>query len=132
MPSIIRLIVKDFCCIKELDLNLKDIGLVQIVGQNRDSDAAISNGSGKTTIFKAITWCLYCDTLDKDKYDEVIRYGAKSACVELHIADGKNLWKVKREKGTIIMEKDGENLVFFIENATGERSLKRKIKKLKG
>lgn len=98
MPSITRLMVKDFCCIKELDLNLKNIGLVQIVGQNKDSDAAISNGSGKTSIFKAITWCLYHDTLDKDKYDEVIRYGAKSAYVELHIEDGKNTWKVKRER----------------------------------
>lgn len=99
MPSITRLIVKDFCCIEEIvDLNLLNVGLVQIVGINKDSDAAISNGSGKTSIFKAITWCLYHDTLDKDKYDEVIRYGAKSAYVELHIEDGKNIWKVKRER----------------------------------
>jgi len=54
MASLSHLKVKDFCCIGELDINLKDRGLVLVTGDNQDTSAASSNGAGKSTFFKSI------------------------------------------------------------------------------
>lgn len=95
--------MKDFCCFAEAHLDLAGQGLVCLVGENRDTDAANSNGSGKSTVFKALTWCLYGDSVDESKGDEVIRLGAKEAVVTVEMEDSEagDLWRVvrKRSKG---------------------------------
>lgn len=88
----------DFCCFPELDMRLSKQGLVYIKGDHRDSAAASSNGSGKSTIFKAITWCLYGETVDEMKGDDVIRLGAKQASVTVTLADGDTSWYVTRTR----------------------------------
>jgi len=87
MAALEWLEIRDFCCIKRAAVKLDERGLVLLVGENRDSDAADSNGVGKTTIFKALTWCLFGETIDGDRYDEVIRYGEKSAEVKVKTTD---------------------------------------------
>lgn len=93
-----KLRATDFCGYEKLKMRLDGQGLVWIAGENRDTRAADSNGCGKTTLFKAVSWVLYGKTIDgargSDPGDTVIRRGAKRAAVELEL-DG---WRIKRER----------------------------------
>lgn len=99
----------DFCLFEAATLPLRKQGLVWICGDNRDTAAATSNGSGKTTLSKALTWCLYGESIDGEDGDEVIREGASRAVVELDLDGG---WTIRREraKGSPKLQlfKDGE------------------------
>lgn len=50
---------------EKFELPLYKQGLIWVGGINNDTDAADSNGSGKSSIFKAITWGLYGETIDR-------------------------------------------------------------------
>jgi DNA repair exonuclease SbcCD ATPase subunit len=90
----------DFCGYAEAKLKLAKRGLVWIGGDNRDTKAATSNGAGKTTIFKGISWVAYGLTIDgernHDPGDKVIREGTKRAKGELLLESG---WLIRRERG---------------------------------
>lgn len=122
--NVVHLKATDFCCLKEVSLGLYRIGLVLVIGENRDTDAADNNGAGKSTIFKAVTWCLFGETIDGDRYDEVIRWGAKRAEVAVLLAAGDETWIVRRwrTKGKpglslhiMRSKKDGERRVSTVE-----------------
>lgn len=91
--------VSNFGSFKSARLNLKKQGLVWINGQNNDSEGATSNGAGKTTIFKALTWGLYGESIDGEKGDGVIRYGEKEAQVSIDIEPSWTVFRT-RKKGT--------------------------------
>jgi len=59
-------------------LQLKDRGLCIILGRN---------GSGKTTIYDAVTWALYGETVTGEKTEEVIHVGTDQAKTELFFSD---------------------------------------------
>lgn len=95
-----RVVATNFGLYKELDLDLKKRGLVWVSGENRDSRAASSNGSGKSTISKAITWGLYGKVIDPSARndeigDNVIHQGAKTAEVIVYLA---NDWSISRTR----------------------------------
>jgi DNA repair exonuclease SbcCD ATPase subunit len=90
--------VHDFGPLEQIKLPLYGRGLVLIRGENQDTSAADSNGSGKSHLFKAISWCLFGDTVEGDKHDEVIRHGAKQTIVGLSWSDGADDWSVVRQK----------------------------------
>lgn len=73
----------DFGLFASLELRLNNLGLVCIVGDNRDSDAATSNGTGKSTIIKALAWGLYGESIDGADGDAVIKSGCTSATVTI-------------------------------------------------
>jgi len=85
----------DFGPFKHIMLPLQNQGLVWVGGENRDTKAADSNGAGKTSLLKAVTWCLYGDTIDGERGDKVIHKGAKRAKV-VTLLDGD--WKVDRQR----------------------------------
>lgn len=93
-----RLGLIDFGPYREAELPLANQGLVLIKADNRDSTAADSNGSGKSHLFKALAWCLFGDTLEGDKTDEVVRKGAKVAQVEVEFTDGAHVYTVVRTR----------------------------------
>ena len=63
-----HLYLQNFMSFKEADLDLSSKGFALVVGENRNnSDGASSNGSGKSTIFEAIYWCLTGVTLRGSK-----------------------------------------------------------------
>jgi DNA repair exonuclease SbcCD ATPase subunit len=96
MIEFVQLSVKDFGCFKKAALPLRQQGLVLILGENRDTAAADSNGSGKSTVFKAMSWVLFGLTVDNLKGDEVIRSKAKAVEVVLDFAvDGKEYTAVR-------------------------------------
>jgi DNA repair exonuclease SbcCD nuclease subunit len=65
---------EDFMCFEGFSLPLDTPGATLILGRNLCTAAATSNGSGKTSIFRALTWALYGRILE-DK--PVIRKRAK-------------------------------------------------------
>jgi DNA repair exonuclease SbcCD ATPase subunit len=85
----------DFGLFRKLRLPLRKQGLVWISGDNRDTASAVSNGSGKTTLSKALTWCLYGESIDGEDGDEVIHEGCTRAIVEVELDGG---WTVRRER----------------------------------
>ncbi|KKN67577.1 hypothetical protein LCGC14_0460320 [marine sediment metagenome] len=109
-----RMSIVDFCCIRSGEVEFGKVGLVYVTGQNNDSDAASSNASGKSTIYKALTWCLFEECVDGDKADAVIRRGGKSAKVVLPLSrDGRDPMTIKRvrRKGSTkltLMNAEGE------------------------
>jgi DNA repair exonuclease SbcCD ATPase subunit len=96
--ELIELGATDFCCFEEFRLPLSGAGLVWITGENTDSKAADNNGSGKSTIFKALTWGLYGKTIDGERGDKVIRSGQKTARVEVVLGSDEERWTVVRER----------------------------------
>jgi len=103
---------KDFCCFGEAKLPLKDMGLIWIGGENNDTKSADNNGSGKSTIFKLLTWTLFGQTIDGEKGDKVIRHGAHTAIGEVDLGDGKDVWTVRRTRkkgspGLALIQPDG-------------------------
>ena len=65
---------------KEQTLDLRRRGLVLVTGDNRDDPSTDSNGSGKTAIFDALTWCLWGQTLRGYRADEVVNHRSGRDC----------------------------------------------------
>lgn len=51
---------------------LSDRGLVLVLGENRDELRMNNNGSGKTSLFDAVDWCLWGQVPKKDHVDSII------------------------------------------------------------
>jgi exonuclease SbcC len=98
MAELINLSGENFCCLKTFSIPLNNRGLVLITGSNEDTEAADNNGSGKTTIPKALTWGLFGETIDGDRYEEVIRWGEKETWVHVELRDGDHRWLVIRTR----------------------------------
>ena len=71
----------------EVTIPLQGRGLVLLEGRNHDSTSAKSNGAGKTSIPKAITWCLFGQFVDGDKGIEVVHKRAMKAQVRMTWVD---------------------------------------------
>lgn len=78
------LTINNLGCIQEAEVDLGAKGIVLIVGENNDSGAANSNGSGKSTIFRALTWLLHGQAVEGGKFDFMMR-GSGQAHVSLNL-----------------------------------------------
>lgn len=88
----------DFCCFSTFEIELSGQGLMQLTAENHSTRASDNNGAGKTSLFKAVTWCLWGKTLDGKEADEVIRDGTKKAAVSMTLEHGGELWTAVRER----------------------------------
>lgn len=68
-----RLYVRNFMSIGEVDINLKNQGLVLISGDNQDIQSANSNAAGKSSLFEALLWCYLGETYRDVNVDRVAR-----------------------------------------------------------
>jgi len=100
---LVRMCAVNFCSFKCVELPLSGQGLVWIGGQNNDSEGATSNGAGKSTIFKALTWGLYGETIDGEKGDGVIRHGQAEAEVLIDIAPCWTLRRIRKKGVTKLL-----------------------------
>lgn len=98
MARLIKLTAEDFCLFESLHIKLANQGLVFIGGEDHDTDAADSNGSGKSTIFKALSWGLFGKTIDEEEGDKVIRNGQKCARVITDMEDDDDTYRIVRER----------------------------------
>ena len=76
-----------------VDLDLP--GLILVTGENKDSAAASSNGSGKTTVFKAVSWALFGKTID-GLTTNVVSLDENAAEVVLYFDMGKTQFCLER------------------------------------
>ena len=59
-----NMIIHGFMSFGDAEINLSNNGFILILGKNNNPvDNASSNGSGKSSIFEAISWCLTGDTI---------------------------------------------------------------------
>lgn len=77
-----------------------------IIGKSKNNEA-ISNGTGKSTIFHAINWVLFNEYPTKT-VDKIIRNGADRCKVSLEFKTNSGIFKVIRSRG----KKNGELLLF--------------------
>jgi len=95
-------------------LRLEDLGLVSIVGINKDALGACSNGSGKSSIMEAIVWTLYGQTMRGYKGDEVVNRTNKENCfVRLALEENNSLYEIKRTRK--VNQKRSNDLCLFID-----------------
>jgi len=89
--------IKDFGPLGMINLVFEN-GLWLIKGDNRDTDAADSNGSGKSHLFDAIQWGLFGETNDGARGDELIRIGQPEMDVLIEWSDDGHAYKLERQK----------------------------------
>jgi DNA repair exonuclease SbcCD ATPase subunit len=83
---------------------------ILITGDNEISEGVDSNGSGKSSIFDAISWCLFNKTPKKLDVDEVVNDFEKYCEVQLQLIGAKNIVILrKRTKG------DESELEFWVD-----------------
>lgn len=107
----ISLHIENFMSIGELDIRFDDYkGYNTIIGENHVvADNAKSNGSGKSSIFEAVVWCLTGDTIRGNK-DVVNHNGTDGACVATEfMCDGKK-YQISRYKE----HKKNKNNLFIV------------------
>lgn len=89
--------VRNFLSIGEAEMSLADLGLVMVAGENQDETSANSNGSGKSSLADAVSWCLWGKTARGVSGDDVVNAAAgKDTCVSITVDDGGEVYRVDR------------------------------------
>lgn len=93
-----KIIIENFLSIGYAEINLQDRGFTLVNGVNNNPmDSALSNGSGKSTIFEAISWALTGETIRGIK-DVVNMFTDGGTMVELHFTANKDEYVIQRYK----------------------------------
>lgn len=107
--------ISNFMSIGDANIELNDRGYTLVSGLNNNpQDLARSNGSGKSSIFEAIVWCLTGDTIRGNK-DIVNCYGSDGALVTINFILDNHAYKITRSKDhskfktNLRIEIDGED-----------------------
>src|ERR1041385_8105436 len=91
--------IENFATIGDVTVQLNQPGLILITGINKDAKKANSNGSGKSSIFEALCWCLWGQTIrDLDADDVVNRKAKKDCAVTLTLIDGTDRYQISRHR----------------------------------
>ena len=79
--------ITNFYSLKDVKVDFDSYsGLVLIEGKNKDTKG--SNGSGKSALIEAVTWCLFGSTIRKSSNDDIINNLAGKDCsVKLTVND---------------------------------------------
>lgn len=93
-----KLYIQSFMSIGEAEIELQDSGYTLLNGiNNKSEDSAKSNGSGKSSLWEALIWCLTGETLRGCKDVENI-YLDSGCYVELDFKIDNDIYKVIRTK----------------------------------
>jgi len=96
-----KIILNNFQRWDHLELDLASGGLILFTGKV---------GSGKSSIWDALTWCLFGVTLKGQKADEIVStFAGKDCSVFLTIEDGDAVYTVQRYRG----HKEHKNNLYF-------------------
>jgi DNA repair exonuclease SbcCD ATPase subunit len=91
--------IENFMGIGAAKLKLADRGLVLIQGENEDETSSDSNGAGKSSIFDAISWCIYGATARGESGDAIINRTAGKECrVMVTVEDGADVYRIARHR----------------------------------
>lgn len=106
--------IKNLGCIGQAHLDLGAKGINLILGQNLDTGAANSNGSGKSTIFRALTWVLYGQGVEGGKFD-FVRKDSNQVFVSINLRISSKRYFIERtQKGertpSLIVTEEGKRI----------------------
>ena len=114
---------KNFYSWKVLEFNFHN-GVTLITGDNLDDNT--SEGAGKSSIFEALTWCLYGQSSRDVNLDDVIHTGEKTCIVEVELNDGTIIVRSRKPnqlyieyKGSVEQGKDIKETQKLIEKLIG-------------
>lgn len=106
-----KLKLHNFLSFGDAELSLSESGYTLVSGKNNcKDDLAKSNGSGKSSIWESIVWCLTGETIRGTK-DIINRFTTGGAFVELNFSIDEDDYKIIRYKE---YTKIGTNLKIFI------------------
>ena len=90
--------IENFMSIGSANISLTDRGFTLVEGiNNNKEDNARSNGSGKSSLFEALVWCLTGTTVRGNK--NIVNYnGTDGACVRLFFDVGSDAFELIRAK----------------------------------
>lgn len=107
-----RLIIRNFKAIPKLVFDLKrGPGFYFLRGQNKDEPSLGSNGAGKSSIWDALTWCLFGRTVDGSRTPDLKPWsGGEGATIVIAIirVDGIRR-KIKRRNNKITLDETETN-----------------------
>jgi len=86
---------------------------ILIVGQNEDTEGSDSNGSGKSSVLNAISWCLLGEVVKDISVSDVVRRGEKEGGATLVLANDKEIHTITRMRG------EKETLLYSVETSKG-------------
>ena len=91
--------IQNFLSIGEASIDFSNNGYILVKGYNNNKDdLATSNGSGKSSLFEAICWCLTGETIRGIKSDISNINTDDGAYVELDLEVSGDAWKIIRTK----------------------------------
>lgn len=93
-----KLIVRDILSIEVLDLDFESSGLFLLDGMNYDENRR--NGSGKSSVWNILSWCLYGKTPRKVTSTELLRRGCQFGYAELTLSVSGKEYRIRRERPT--------------------------------
>jgi len=89
-------------------LPLADLGFVIVQGRNEVSSAADSNGVGKTSLWHALSYAPFGQTLDDRKGDDVACRFTKDQCLtKLVLEDDRGEWSIERGRRPKVLRLTG-------------------------
>ena len=92
----VYLYIENFLCYEKTEIEMSAITSGLIIGK-KDGNDDISNGVGKSTIFRAIEYVLFNEARDLN-LEEVIRDDTNSCKVIFDFALGKEIWRISRSR----------------------------------
>lgn len=93
-----RLTLHNFISFGHAELDIKDSGFIRVTGVNENpDDLAVSNGSGKSSLWEGIVWCLTGETIRGTKQVSNL-YGDDGTFVELEFTVDNVPYKILRSK----------------------------------
>lgn len=95
-----RLALQNFMSFREASIPLDEPGLILIKGQNNTNSHYVSNGSGKSSIYEALLWCIWGQTVREYKHDKVVNNKIGKDCmVILEFTDSSgDSWLIRRTR----------------------------------
>jgi len=91
-----KLHMKNFFSHKDSFIDFSDFNSALLIG-NTEGDYSKSNGSGKSSIFEAILWCLF-NKSRQPMMDDIVLWGETNCDVSLEFIHDKVLYKVCRKR----------------------------------
>lgn len=107
--------IENFFSHKYSEVNFSDFNSALLIG-NTEGDYDKSNGSGKSSVFEGILWCLF----NKSRVammDDIVRWGETTCSVSLEFKHDKKRYLVKRFRNRASSTSTVE---FFVQDKLGE------------
>lgn len=101
--------IKGFQSISEIELQLSGKGVVYVIGVNKYEDYTNSNGSGKSSVFESIFWCIYGKT-SSGITDVKNKFYDGDCSVELDFCLDNVNYKIIRTDSTVSLFKESEDI----------------------